>query len=134
MRARDKVRLGTLRLITAEIKQREVDSRQELDDTAVLQVLEKMLKQRRDSLTQYTAAGRSDLADQEAAEIVILQRYMPAALAESELVSIIAQTVTETGANGMRDMGKVMGLLKTRVQGRADMSDVSRIVKQRLNA
>ncbi len=133
MRARDKSRLGTLRLISAEIKQREVDGRQELEDSDVLQILEKMLKQRRDSLTQFEAAGREDLAAQEASEIQILNEFMPPALGEDELAAIIDAVVQESGAGGMRDMGKVMGLLKAKVQGRADMGAVSGIVKQRLN-
>ena len=132
MRARDRQRLGALRLISAEIKQIEVDKRQDLDDTGVLQVLGKMLKQRHDSLAQYQNAGREDLAAQEAAEIQIINEYLPPALEEAELATLIDAALAETAASSMRDMGKVMGLLKTRVQGRADISAVSQIVKQRL--
>ena len=134
MRARDRKRLGVLRLIHAEIKQVEIDSRQDLDDNGVFQVLEKMLKQRRDSHSQFEAAGRKDLADQEAYEIEIVSGYMPPALDETELANIIDSVLTETAAAGMRDMGKVMGRLKTKVRGRADMAAVSQIVKQRLSA
>jgi len=134
MRARDRQRLGALRLIHAEIKQREVDSRQDLDDTGVLQVLEKMLKQRRDSHSQFEAAGRADLATQEAYEIEIVSGYLPPALEAAELASIIDSVLSETAAVSMRDMGKVMGRLKAKVQGRADLAAVSQIVKQRLSA
>ncbi|NCF29294.1 MAG: GatB/YqeY domain-containing protein [Gammaproteobacteria bacterium] len=132
MRARDKPRLGTLRLVTAAIKQLEVDSRVELDDPGVLTVLEKMLKQRRDSLQQYSDAGRQDLADQESYEIAVIEAYMPEALPTEELDALIDATIAETGASSMRDMGKVMGLLKPQVQGRADLGAVSSTVKQKL--
>lgn len=132
MRARDKPRLGTLRLVTAAIKQLEVDSRVELDDPGVLTVLEKMLKQRRDSLQQYSDAGRTDLADQESYEIAVIEAYMPEALPTEELDALIDATIAETGASSMRDMGKVMGLLKPQVQGRADLGAVSSTVKQKL--
>ena len=132
MRARDKPRLGTLRLVTAAIKQLEVDSRVELDDAGVLTVLEKMLKQRRDSLQQYSDAGRQDLADQESYEIAVIEAYMPEALPTEELDALIDATIAETGASSMRDMGKVMGLLKSQVQGRADLGAVSSTVKQKL--
>jgi hypothetical protein len=132
MRARDKPRLGTLRLVTAAIKQLEVDSRVELDDAGVLTVLEKMLKQRRDSLQQYSDAGRQDLADQESYEIAVIEAYMPEALPAEELDALIDATIAETGASSMRDMGKVMGLLKSQVQGRADLGAVSSTVKQKL--
>ena len=134
MRAKDKQRLGALRLVSAAIKQLEVDSREELDDPAVLAVLEKMLKQRRDSLKQYTDAGRQDLADQESYEIGVIEAYMPAALPPEELEALVAAAIAEAGASSMRDMGKVMGLLKPRVQGRADMGAVSSAVKQKLGA
>jgi len=133
MRARDKERLATLRLVTAAIKQLEVDTRQELDDPGVLSVLEKMLKQRRDSLEQYTDAGRQDLADQESYEITVIEAYMPAALPAAELESLVDAAIAEAGATSMRDMGKVMGLLKPQVQGRADMGAVSAAVKQKLS-
>ena len=132
MRARDKPRLSALRLVTAAIKQLEVDSRSELDDNNVLTVLEKMLKQRRDSLEQYENAGRTDLADQERFEIAIIETYMPEALPAEELEALIVAAIAETGAESMRDMGKVMGVLKSRVQGRADMGAVSASVKQKL--
>jgi len=132
MRARDKSRLGTLRLVTAAIKQIEVDTRDELDDPGVLVVLEKMLKQRRDSLQQYSDAGRKDLADQESYEIGIIEAYMPEALPAEELDALIDAAIAETGADSMRDMGKVMGLLKSQVQGRADLGAVSGSVKQKL--
>ena len=133
MRARDKPRLGALRLVTAAVKQVEVDSRKELDDPGVLAVLEKMLKQRRDSLQQYSDAGRQDLADQESYEIAIIETYMPAALPAEELQALIDAAIAETGATSMRDMGKVMGLLKPRVQGRADLGAVSGTVKNKLD-
>ena len=132
MRARDKSRLGTLRLVTAAIKQIEVDTRDELDDPGVLVVLEKMLKQRRDSLQQYSDAGRKDLADQESYEIGIIEAYMPEAMPAEELDALIDAAIAETGADSMRDMGKVMGLLKPQVQGRADLGAVSGSVKQKL--
>ena len=134
MRARDRQRLQALRLITAAIKQREVDSREELDDGAVTAVLEKMLKQRRDSHQQYLDAGRDDLAGQEAYEIEIIESYMPEALDAAALESAIDAAIAESGASSMRDMGKVMGLLKPRLQGRADMGAVSASVKQKLSA
>lgn len=132
MRAKDKPRLGTLRLVTAAVKQLEVDSRASLGDADVLAVLEKMLKQRRDSLQQYSDAGRQDLADQESYEIAIIETYMPEALPAEELEALIDAAIAETGADSMRHMGKVMGLLKARVQGRADLGAVSATVKQKL--
>jgi uncharacterized protein YqeY len=132
MRARDRRRLGTLRLITAGIKQKEVDERISLDDNAVIAVLEKMIKQRRDSRRQYQQAGREDLAAQEAFEIEILQGYMPAALSESEISELVDAAILETGASSMKDMGKIMGALKPKLQGRADMGAVSGQVKARL--
>lgn len=134
MRARDRDRLGTLRLITAAIKQREVDERIVLDDAQVLAVLDKMVKQRRESITQFDAAGRTDLADKERLELGILQEFLPAALTPAEIDRLIADAITASGAQGARDMGAVMALLRPQVQGRADMSDVSRRVKARLGA
>jgi uncharacterized protein YqeY len=134
MRAKDKPRLSALRLVTAAIKQLEVDSRSELDDSQVLSVLEKMLKQRRDSFEQYSDAGRTDLADQERFEIDLIEAYMPEALPAEALEGLIDAAIAEAGASSMRDMGKVMGLLKSRVQGRADMAAVSAAVKARLGA
>jgi uncharacterized protein YqeY len=133
MRAKDKARLGTLRLVTAAIKQIEVDSREELDDSGVLAVLEKMLKQRRDSLQQFSDAGRQDLADQESYEIGVIEAYMPEALPADKLQILIDSAIAETGATSMRDMGKVMGLLKPQVQGRADLGAVSGMVKEKLS-
>jgi len=132
MRAKDKPRLATLRLITAAIKQREVDERIELDDTQVLAILDKMVKQRRDSIGQYEQAGRSELAAQESAEISVIQEYLPAGLSEDEILALIEQAIQNTGAVGMQDMGKIMGQLKPKMQGRADMAQVSRLVKQKL--
>ncbi|MDZ7751882.1 MAG: GatB/YqeY domain-containing protein [Gammaproteobacteria bacterium] len=132
MRARDKARLDTLRLISAAIKQREVDERTELDDAEVANVLQKMLKQRRDSLEQYTAAGRQDLADQESLEIGIIEEYMPTPLGDDELAGLIDAAIAESAAAAVKDMGRVMGLLKGRIESRADMGRVSGLVKQRL--
>lgn len=132
MKSGDKARLGVIRLIHAAIKQREVDERVELDDTQVLVVLDKMLKQRRDSVSQYTEAGREDLAEKERFEIQICQGYMPAALSEGEIDSLIDAAIADTGAAGMKDMGKVMGVIKPKIQGRADMGSVSATVKAKL--
>jgi len=132
MRGQDKARLAVLRLITAAIKQREVDERIELDDTQVLAVLDKMVKQRRDSIEQYTKAGRQELADKEAGEIEIIQAYMPAQLGEAELDALIDEAISASGAASMKDMGKVMGQLRPKVQGRADMGAVSARIKARL--
>jgi hypothetical protein len=132
MKAGDKARLGVIRLILAAIKQREVDERIELDDEQVLAVLDKMVKQRRDSIAQYTEAGRDELAAAEQAEMAIIQDYLPEALSEDEIATIVEQAIAETGASSMRDMGKVMGKVKPQVQGRADMGQVSALVKQKL--
>ena len=129
MRAKEKDRLGVIRLILAAIKQREVDERIELDDTQVLAVLDKMLKQRRDSIEQYSSAGREELADKERFEVTIIQSYMPAALSDDELDTMIKDIVAAIGASTMQDMGKVMAELKPKVQGRADMGKVSQKVK-----
>ena len=134
MKAKDKPRLATLRLITAALKQREVDERIELDDTQVLAILEKMIKQRRDSVSQYEAAGRNELAEQELSEIAIIQDYLPAGLSEQEILDMVEEAIASSGASGMRDMGKVMGQLKPKMQGRADMGQVSALVKQKLTA
>lgn len=134
MRAKDKERLGTIRLILAAIKQREVDERIELDDTQVLAVLDKMLKQRRDSINQYRDAGREELAAVEESEIVVIQHYLPAALSDAEVDALIEEAVAASGAAGMQDMGKVMGQLKPKLQGRADMGQVSGKIKARLTA
>ena len=132
MKGGEKTRLGVIRLITAAIKQREVDERIDLDDEQVLVVLDKMVKQRRDSIKQYTDAGREDLAAIEEAEVEIIQTYLPAALSEDEIAAIVEAAIAQTGANSMADMGKVMGIVKPQVQGRGDMGAVSGIVKQKL--
>jgi uncharacterized protein YqeY len=134
MRARDKVRLGTLRLVTAEIQRVEVDERVEVDDARALAILDRMVKQRLDSEAQYRAAGREDLADAEAAEIAVIREFLPAPLSDDELAALIEAAVAETGAEDMREMGRVMGVLKPKVQGRADMAAVSARVKARLGA
>jgi len=134
MRAREQKRLTALRLITAAIKQVEVDQRIEMDDTAVLAVLDKMVKQRRDSLEQYKSAGRDDLAAQEQFELDLISTYLPEALSETELSALIRQAVADTGASSMRDMGVVMNKLREQVQGRADMKAVSNAVKAQLGA
>lgn len=132
MRGGDKRRLGVIRLILAAIKQREVDERIELDDAQVLAVLDKMLKQRRESLSQYEQAGRTDLAEQESFEIGVVQTYLPQPLTPAEIDDLIAAAIAETGAAGIKDMGKVMGVLKPKLQGRADMGAVSGQIKARL--
>jgi uncharacterized protein YqeY len=124
MRARDKVRLGTLRLVTAEIQ------RVEVDDARALAILDRMVKQRLDSEAQYRAAGREDLADAEAAEIAVIREFLPAPLSDDELAALIEAAVAETGAEDMREMGRVMGVLKPKVQGRADMAAVKRHLKK----
>jgi uncharacterized protein YqeY len=129
MRAKDKERLGVIRLILAAIKQLEVDNRTSLDDTAVLQVLDKMLKQRRDSITQFQAAGRDDLVQKEQFEVEVLQHYMPEALTDAELEQFIKDAIAASGAESMKDMGKIMNELRPKVQGRADMGQVSQKVK-----
>ncbi|MFN3785747.1 MAG: GatB/YqeY domain-containing protein [Thiothrix sp.] len=132
MRAQDKPRLSVIRLILAAIKQQEVDTRAELDDAAILAVLDKMVKQRRESIRQYSDAGRTDLADQEVFEAGIIQSYLPQPLSEAELAALLEQAIAETAAASMRDMGKVMSWLKPKVQGRADMGKVSGLIKTRL--
>jgi uncharacterized protein YqeY len=132
MRAHERERLAVLRLVTAAIKQKEVDERIELDDAQVLAVLDKMVKQRRESLEQYRAAGRDDLADREAFELDLIQTYLPEPLGEDELAELIRNSIDETGASSIRDMGAVMNALRARVQGRADMKAVSQAVKNQL--
>lgn len=134
MRAREQKRLTALRLITAAIKQVEVDKRIEMDDKDVLAVLDKMVKQRRDSLEQYKKAGRDDLAAQEEFELELISVYLPEALSEEELAALIKQAVEDTGASSIRDMGAVMNQLREQVQGRADMKAVSSAVKAQLGA
>jgi len=132
MRAKDSARLGTIRLLQAAIKQREVDERIELDDAAVIAVIEKMLKQRRDSIAAYESANRNDLADVEKFEVTVLQTYLPQQLSEDEVKAILEKVVTETGANGIKDMSKVMAAIKPLVVGRADMGKISGLIKARL--
>ena len=133
MRAKDKARLGAIRLALAEVKKVEVDERIEPDDTRVLSLLEKMIKQRRESIRQYEDAQRHDLAAIEQAEILVLQEFMPAALSELELDAIVAQAITDSGAAGPQDMGKVIALVKPQVAGRADMGALSQKIKARLS-
>ncbi|HCY63586.1 MAG TPA: glutamyl-tRNA amidotransferase [Oxalobacteraceae bacterium] len=132
MRAKDSARLGTIRLLTAAMKQKEVDERVELNDTLVLGIIEKMVKQRKDSIAQFEAGGRQDLADAEKAELAILSAYMPAALSDAEVQAEVAAAISATGAAGPQDMGKVMGVLKAKLAGRADMTAVSAQVKAAL--
>ena len=139
MRAKDKIRLGTIRMALSAVKQHEIDGRTNpdyiaLDDEGVLVILIKMVKQRKDAASQYETAGRQDLLDIELAEIVILQDFMPKALSEEELDALIVQAMADSGASSMQDMGKVMGLLKPKVQGRADMGKLSGKIKAKLNA
>lgn len=132
MRSGEKERLGVIRLILAAIKQREVDERIELSDEQVLAILEKMVKQRRDSVSQFEAASRFDLSEIEAAEIVVIQQYLPTPLSEAEIDALVSQAISESGASGAKDMGKVVGLVKSKVAGRADMGKVSALIKQKL--
>jgi uncharacterized protein YqeY len=134
MRGGEKERLATVRLILAAIKQREVDERIVLDDTQVLSVLEKMLKQRRESITQFEAGGRADLVAKETAELAVISAYLPAQLGEAELDAMIQAAIAETGATSIKDMGKVMGLIKSKAQGRADMGAVGARIKARLTS
>ncbi len=134
MKAGEKDRLKVLRLISAAIKQVEVDERKELDDPEVLGILNRMVKQRRDSITQYTQGNRQDLADIEAAEITVIETYLPTPLSDDELDEMIDEAIAQTGAENIRDMGKVMGHIKAKAAGRADMGIVGAKVKDRLNA
>ena len=133
MRAGEKFRLATIRLALAAIKQIEVDQRKELDETEVLQVIDKMCKQRRESMSQFEQAGRTDLVEKEQAELTIIAEYLPQALSESEVEQLITAAVTQTGASSMREMGAVMAILKPQMQGRADMSAVSALIKSKLS-
>ncbi|QYJ76191.1 MULTISPECIES: GatB/YqeY domain-containing protein [Shewanella] len=130
--AKDKVRLGTIRLALAAIKQIEVDTRETLNDEQVLAVLTKMVKQRRDSIAQYEAAGRNELADAEAAEISVIETFLPAPLSEAEIAALIEATIAEVGAASIADMGKVMGALKPKVQGRADLGAIGQQIRAKL--
>ncbi|MBC7001892.1 GatB/YqeY domain-containing protein [Photobacterium sp. BZF1] len=132
MKAKDKPRLGTIRLVMAAIKQREVDEKITLSEDDILAVLTKMVKQRRDSVAQYEAAGRQDLADAELAEITVLEEFMPQPLTDDEVAALLDEAIAATGAASMQDMGKLMGVLKPQVQGRADMGKVSQLVKAKL--
>jgi len=132
MRAKETARLGTVRLLLAAMKQKEVDERVELSDTDVLSIIEKMLKQRRESIAQYEKAARQDLADAEKAEIAILSAYLPQQLSEADVAEAVVAAIRESGAAGVKDMGKVMGLLKSRLAGRTDMGKLSGLVKAKL--
>ena len=132
MRAKDSARLGTIRLILAALKQKEVDERKDLSDADILSILEKLIKQRRESVAQYEKANRQDLVDQENFEIGIIQEYMPAAMSEAEIDTAISQAIAQTGASSIKDMGKVVGVLKPQLTGRADMAAVSAKVKAKL--
>ncbi len=132
MRAKDKGRLGVLRLISSAIKQREVDERIELDDTQVITVLEKMIKQRRDSIEQFTAANRQELADIEKKELEIIQTYMPKQLSDEEISALIDEAIASSGATSAKEMGKVIGILRPKLLGKADMGSVSSKIKQKL--
>lgn len=132
MLAKDKASVGTLRLLMAEIKQKEVDTRTTLGDEEILGVITKMVKQRRDSISQFEAAGRQDLVDAESAEITILQAFLPQPLSEAEIDALLEATLSQVGASGMQDMGKVMNALRPQVQGRADMGAISAKIKARL--
>ena len=133
MRAKESGRLNTIRLMLADIKRKEVDEQIELDDTQVQAIIEKMIKQRKDSISQFEAGGRADLADIEKAELVILSAYMPAGLSDEEVAAEVAAAVAATGAAGPQDMGKLMGVLKPKLAGRADMTAVSGLVKKALS-
>lgn len=132
MRAKDKERLGAIRLMMSEFKRIEVDERIELDDARIIAVLDKMLKQRRDSITQFEKADRQDLADKEKAEVAVIQEFMPEALSEDEINGLIDQAISTTGASSMKEMGALMGILRPQLQGKADMAEVSRLIKSRL--
>lgn len=133
MRAKDKFRLGTIRLALSEVKKIEVDERIELDDARITAIIDKMIKQRRESIKQYEAGDRSDLAEIEAAEIVVLQDFMPQALTEAEVLSIVEKAIADTGAESIKDMGKVMGIVRPAVLGRADMAVVSQLIKSKFS-
>jgi uncharacterized protein YqeY len=133
LRAGAKDRLGTIRMIMAGIKQREVDERIELDDPQVLAVIDKLVKQRRESITQFLAGGRADLVDKETGELAVLQAYLPAQLGDAELDALISEAIAQSGAASIKDMGKVMGLIKAKAQGRADMGAVGARIKARLS-
>jgi uncharacterized protein YqeY len=133
MRAKDAARLSAIRLILAAIKQKEVDERVELGDAEVIAVLEKMMKQRRESIAQFESASRTDLAEAEKFELEVLSGYLPKQLSDSDVAAAVAKAISESGASGLKDMGKVMAVLKTRLAGKADMAKVSALVKNRLS-
>ena len=133
MRDRDRERLATLRMILAAIKQKEVDDRVELDDSQVLSVLDKMARQHRDSIEQFTAAGRDDLVARETAQLAVVSEYLPQPLSDAEIDKLVEQAISDTGASGIKDMGRVMALVKPAAQGRADMGKISAMVKSRLS-
>ena len=132
MRAKDKPRLTTIRSMQAEVKRIEIDERIELDDSRILAILDKMLKQRRDSISQFEAAERTDLADIEKAEVLVIQEFLPEALSAEEIDQLVTDAIANTGAEGMKDMGKVMAVLKAPMQGRANMGEVSKLIKAKL--
>ncbi|TMP52148.1 MULTISPECIES: GatB/YqeY domain-containing protein [unclassified Pseudoalteromonas] len=134
MRAKDKQRLNPIRMVLAAIKQREIDEQITLDDAGITSVIVKLVKQRRDSYTQYKDAGRDDLADIEANEITALEAFLPQQLSEEEIIAFIDAAIADTNAAGMQDMGKVMGIIKSKAEGRADMGKISGLIKQRLTA
>ncbi|CAM4352883.1 GatB/YqeY domain-containing protein [Pseudoalteromonas sp. SR44-5] len=134
MRAKDKSRLNPIRMVLAAIKQREIDEQITLDDDGITAVLVKLVKQRRDSYTQYTDAGREDLAEIEANEITALEEFLPQQLSEEEIIALIDAAIADTNAAGMQDMGKVMGIIKSKAEGRADLGKISGLIKQRLTA
>lgn len=134
MRSKDTNRLGTIRLLLAAIKQKEVDEQIELTDTQVISIIEKMIKQRKDSISQFTTAKRQDLVDQETSELILLETYLPAQLSEEEILAKVKQTIEASGAVGPQDMGKVIGILKPELAGQADMGKVSALVKAALSA
>jgi len=134
MKTGDKPRLATLRLMSAALKQKEIDERTDLDEATTIAIIDKLLKQRRESITQYEKAGRDDLVAQEVSEADIIKTYLPASLNDDEISAIIDAAVAESGATSIKDMGKVMALVKPKLQGRADMSSVSKSIKDRLNA
>jgi len=134
MRAKDKQRLNPIRMVLAAIKQREIDEQITLDDAGITSVIVKLVKQRRDSYTQYKDAGREDLAEIEANEIAALETFLPQQLSEEEIIALIDAAIADTNAAGMQDMGKVMGIIKSKAEGRADMGKISGLIKQRLSA
>ena len=133
MKAKDKQALKAVRMILEAIKQKEIDERIELDDTQVMAVIQKMVKQRKDSISQFSDAGRTDLVEIEEAELEIINNYMPEQLSDEEVESVVDRAINDSGANSMKDMGKLMGMLKPRLQGKADMSIVSQLIKSRLS-